>query len=100
MIKGNNGEDHEKGGTPVPHRTCRKCSSPALLPPPGVFQGLAGQDGSLGRTVRRLKVEMYCEDIASDFGSATTAVAFVAEPGWSRPPSLIASWSLSAGRPG
>jgi len=69
VIKGNNGEDQEKGGT-------LEYLTPNLTDAPlftlhffhlGVFKVTADKNEASGDPIRRLKVEMYCEDIRFDF---------------------------------
>ena len=72
MIKGNNGEDHEKGGT-LEYLTpnLQEVLFTLHFFHLGVFKVSPDKMEASGEPIRRLKVEMYCEDIRFDFGSAT-----------------------------
>lgn len=72
VIKGNNGEDHEKSGT-LEYLTPNLTEVLFTLHffHLGVFKVSPDKVEASGEPIRRLKVEMYCEDIRFDFGSAT-----------------------------
>ena len=72
VIKGNNGEDHEKGGT-LEYLTpnLQEVLFTLHFFHLGVFKVSPDKMEASGEPIRRLKVEMYCEDIRFDFGSAT-----------------------------
>ena len=71
VIKGNNGEDHEKSGT-LEYLTPNLSEVLFTLHffHLGVFKVSPDKVEASGEPIRRLKVEMYCEDIRFDFGSA------------------------------
>jgi phage tail-like protein len=71
VIKGNNGEDREKGGTleyltPNLNEVLFTLHFYHL----GVFKVTADKNEASGEPIRRMKVEMYCEDIRFDFSGA------------------------------
>jgi len=71
VIKGNNGEDHEKGGT-LEYLTPNLAEVLFTLHffHLGVFKITADKNEASGEPIRRLKIEMYCEDIRFDFSGA------------------------------
>ena len=73
VIKGNNGEDHEKGGT-LEYLTpnLQEVLFTLHFFHLGVFKVSPDKMEATGEPIRRLKVEMYCEDIRFDFSGAAT----------------------------
>jgi len=71
VIKGNNGEDREKGGT-LEYLTPNLAEVLFTLHfyHLGVFKITADKNEASGEPIRRLKVEMYCEDFRYDFSGA------------------------------
>jgi len=73
VIFGNNGQDKEKGGTleyltPNLQETLFSLHFFQL----GVFKITADKNEASGEPIRRLKIEMYCEDIRYEFKSAAS----------------------------
>ncbi len=71
VIRGNNGQDKERGGT-LEYLTpdLREVLFPLRFYNLGVFKLTPEQEGEGGERVRRIKVEMYCEDMRFSFGNA------------------------------
>jgi phage tail-like protein len=70
VIKGNNGEEHEKGGT-LEYLTPNLSEVLFTLNffHLGVFKVTADKNEAAGEPIRRLKVEMYCEDIRFNYSA-------------------------------
>jgi len=68
VIKGNNGEDREKGGT-LEYLTpnLQEVLFTLHFYHLGVFKVTADKNEASGEPIRRIKVEMYCEDIRFQF---------------------------------
>ena len=71
VIKGNNGEDREKGGT-LEYLTpnLQEVLFTLHFYHLGVFKVSPDKVEASAEPIRRLKVEMYCEDIKFDFSGA------------------------------
>ena len=72
MIKGNNGQEQEKSGAlgflaPNLQESLFTLSFGHL----GIFKLAPETAETSGQSVRRLKAEMYCEEIKFDYGGST-----------------------------
>jgi len=73
VIKGNNGEDREKGGNlEYLDSSLTQILFTLTFKNLGVYKVSPDKVEASAEPIRRLKVEMYCEDIAFDYNSAAT----------------------------
>jgi hypothetical protein len=73
VIKGNSGDDKERGGSLIFFDTGGAEVARIGLSHLGVFKVTPEKVESGGEAIRRVKAEMYCEDMSFKFGDATWA---------------------------